>query len=262
MIVITTDPITLERAIANFKTNQTPENARILIERLQDNTYYLLLHPSLLEKENEQKRMEIAREVSQGVMKDIPVLLIKTETDAGTILPVFTSRQQMAKYPGATKLDAIQIPFAALYLQIRENPKIGSLIINPEGNAIAFARDQFLASFSPSVPSLEEREFEAGSNLHFEDASRQLSPLSQKAIRKAAKRFDDIQAIWAAKLVQEDGKRTWFFVIDAKNHRPDGHSAVLEAFLPTVGLREANMAYAGDELTAGIEKKFAPVYKK
>lgn len=257
-----TETITLERAIANFKTNQTPENARILIDRLQENTYFLLLHPSLLEKENASKRRQIAQEVSQGIMKDVPVLLIKTETEAGTILPVFTSRQQLAKYPGAAKLDAIQIPFAALYLQIKNNEKIGSLIVNPEGNAIAFGRDQFLASFTPSIPSVEEKAFEAGTVLHFEDASKQLAPVSLKAIRKAAKRFNEINAVYAAKMVDDDGKRTWFFVIDADTRQPDGHSAILEAFLPTVGLRQAGMCYSTDELASGICEKFAPIYRK
>ncbi|MEY8309471.1 SseB family protein [Erysipelotrichaceae bacterium 51-3] len=257
-------PITLERAIANFKKNSTPENAQRLITLIKEGTFYLLIHPSLMRPENAKKRQEVEEQIRQGHVEKLPLLLFNTESEAGTILPVFTNRNEMAKFPDSQKMAAIQVTFPPLYLLVKSQPKIDNLLINPEGHAIAFNREQFLQSFDIGSIKTVEDSFKPGTVAHFEQGINEISPKGKRLLIEAAIRHPEIEALWIVRQLRTDTNHRWFVILDVKpeDQHHDTHTLMLDAFLRTLSEEEAGMMYADNEAARDVVSLFEPLYRR
>lgn len=260
---MTTELITLERAIANFKNNQTQKNAELLIHLLKEGTFYLLLHPSLLQPGHEEERKEVEASIRSGTVQNVPILLFNTGSEAGTILPVFTNRTEMEKFPDAANFAAVQITFPALYLLTSSRESIDNLLLNPEGNAMAFNREQFLQSFQIPKQEVKEEELKAGTTLRLEQGLKQVSNKTLRTMKKTAARYPEIEELWIARRLDEDGSlHSWLLVVDARTKREDSHRELAQAFLQSVGKGSAAICYADEEAAKDIVEQFEPAYTR
>ncbi|MBF0578586.1 SseB family protein [Erysipelotrichaceae bacterium RD49] len=255
--------VTLERSIANFKTNPTPDNAKVMIDLLKEGFFYLLIHPSLMRPENAQKRQEIEEKMRQGHVEQLPLLLFNTDSQAGTILPVFTNRKEMQKFPEVAKYAAIQITFPPLFLMVQNQPKIDNLLLNPEGNAIAFNREQFLQTFAMASAQVMEESFDAGTTVKFQPVD-QLDDKSLQVLRQMGEHFSEVEALWVVWQILEDGSKRWFVIADVKPEfqRKDGHTLIAQMFLRTLNDASAGMMYADSEAAKDIVTTFEPIYRR
>lgn len=255
--------VTLERSIANFKTNPTPSNAKVMIDLLKEGFFYLLIHPSLMRPENAEKRAEIEEQMRNGHVEKLPLLLFNTDSQAGTILPVFTNRKEMEKFPEVAKYAAIQVTFPPLFLMVQNQPKIDNLLLNPEGNAIAFNREQFLQTFAMASAEVMEESFDAGTTLKFQ-AVDTLDSKSEQVLVQMAEHFPEVEALWVVQQVLEDESKRWFIIVDVKPElqRKDGHTQIAQMFLRTLNDAAAGMMYANSEAAKEIITKLEPLYRR
>lgn len=252
-----TDSLTLERAITNFKTNQTARNAGRLIALLRKSTYYLLLPASLMEDHQAPRRAQIEEQIRQAEFEQVPVLLFDTETEAGKILPVFTNRQEMNRFPDVSDYAAIQVTFPALYLLVSGHDQMDNLLINPEGNALAFGRDEFLQGFSAA----DDPDRRADPAVLESRDGRSLAALEAvEALKRKAAEDPDVKTVWLAQQRLEDQSLRWFLVADST--APARLPELARTFLQAQGGGSAGICLIHDPEALDIPADLDPVYQR
>lgn len=254
--------ITLERAVSSFKNSPTPENAQMLRERMMSATYYLYLHPSLLERRNQQAREQALDDAINRRFGSLPLLLLDTHSEAGLILPVFTSRSEAEKSPFPGVQDLIEIGFPELYSLVQSSRHTNNLLLNPEGDAIAFARNQFLDSFVLSQMDVREESEEADCIATFVQGRRDADPTALKTLLHEARRDGSISRLWLTKQMDNGRFVRWFLVVDTDAQRADSHQRLAAQFLQACGRGSAGICYADAPMAADIVARLEPVYRR
>lgn len=252
----TSDYMSLERIIKNFNNNPTEANASLLQERMQEASYLVLLKKDSLEGMVEKPAMDITR---------LPALTINTHSEAGIILPVFTNKKEAERYEDGMASAAANIPFTMLYSLLKSNPQIQSLIINPEGDAIAFDAKQFLSFFAKAQSESHQEEIEEGSVITTDNRIDMAGEEAFYALAREASHFDEIEAIWVARQLDHGKFTRWFFVVDSPLKSENRYQSLMIRFLSNLDKNlptQAALVYADEEAGAGIAEKMEPVYRK
>lgn len=249
--------MSLETSIAQFKANPSSEQAQELLALLKQGHYFILLHPSIFQDIAIRKRVE--KQIQEQRLEKLPILTFHTKTQGGTIFPVFTSFEELQKFPTQSPCPHIEVSFQGLYGLVQVHPHIENIMLNPEGDALAFPRQQFLEYFaSAQGQQLKAEDLPQEFMAHLEQGSRKAGTRAIKALNKAALKFPEIAKIWVLRQSNEDS--SWILVLESEQERQQVHAEILRSFLSQIEALSGGICYTSYTPILEVLDTFQPAY--
>ncbi len=247
--------MSLETSIAQFKVNSSFEQGQELLALLKQSHYFILLHPSLYQDALMRKRVE--KQIQNQHLENLPILMFHTKTQGGTIFPVFTSLEELQKFPTEVPCPHLEVNFQGLYRLIQSHPQIENIMINPEGDSLAFPRRQFLDHLAPDQLKTEtlSQEFRA----QLEQGARKAGSKAIKALNKAALQFPEISKIWVLSQPQE-ADFSWLLVLESEEEHQQAHADLLRRFLTQTQAGSGGICYTSYTPILEVLDNFQPAY--
>ncbi len=250
--------MSLEASIARFKANPSSEQGQELLALLKQGRYFILLHPSVFQDTLIRKRVE--KQIQEQQLEKLPILTFHTQTQGGTIFPVFTSFEELQKFPTQSPCPHIEVSFQGLYDLVQVHPNIENILLNPEGDALAFPRQQFLERFISTAQGqqLKEKTLPQEFTTQLEQGSRKAGTRALKALSKAALKFPEISKIWV--LRQSDDDSSWILVLESEQEAQQLHADILRSFLGQTQALSGAICYTSYTPIVEILDNFQPAY--
>lgn len=245
----------LEQSIEQFKANPyDSKNRNTLLRLLVESEYFILLHPSALQKRT---KNQIEKRVTKGIVEDLPLFAFYLNQEP--FFPVFTSQKELSLFPGSVFYPSIRVSFESLYLLIKTYPTIQTILVNPEGELLAFERSQFLKSFSFTIGTLETSQLSSIDLRSLEQGREKVKGNLRKNFFKMVYRFPEIRKIWLLKEpLNEEGNFAWLLVIESDKENHEAHSNFLRLLSSPLG--KVGMCYTSYESIRRVVRKFHPIY--
>lgn len=251
--------MSLEHCIKQFKANPNDlQTGQALFQLLTKSQYFVLFQSSTSQNFT---KSQVEKLVKIGQVEKLPILTFHTHLNKEPIFPVFTSLQELSLFPESFSYLALQVSFESLYFLIKTHPYIQTVLLNPEGDALAFERTQFLKSFSFIFGTLESSELSSSYLTKLEQGRGKLNNQTLKNLIKMAQRFLEIKKIWILKESQENGKEgklSWLLVIESEKENQEAHADLLRLLLPEIG--KVGICYTSYSPIQEVLKSFHPVY--
>lgn len=249
----------LEQSIAQFKANPSSENSQELLTLLKESHYFILLHPAVFQ--DSLIRQQVEKQIQQKKLENLPILMFHTKTQAGSIFPVFTSLEELHKFPNQSSYPQIEVDFRGLYELIQVHPTIENIMLNPEGDSLAFPRQQFLDRFSSAVQGqlIEAHEFPSEFKANLEQGVRKAGTKVIKALNKSALHYPEISKIWVLRQPEEE-KFSWLLVLESEIPPQQAHGNLLQELLVQTNSLSGAMCYTSYSPILEVLDNFQPAY--
>ena len=238
----------LGQLITNFVQDKSEKNAKLLYEGFPKSNYYIILTEA-------PKPADLS---NPDFLDTAPLDLIDFQSSKGSIVPVFTDKDELGKQK--LSRHAIQISFQGLLKLLRAHKEIGFLLFNPEGTPITFDKESFLGSFQEARVSSHTDTIEAGVAVSFFEDVHEAKPEAVLSLAKTAALDPDIARLWLVRTQEEGQPEGWGVIADIDSGDLNKTIPVASAFLSVQKAGPMRAFLADDELVSKVVETFKPVY--
>ena len=191
-----------------------------------------------------------------------------TTKDGRPFFPAFTDMEELRKFLGQRKLQAVTLRFDDYVSLVQRNEKACGFVINPMGLSLTLDR-KTVENLAQKKKELAQRQPAAYSQETIEKDTQvmvgdpdELPQAMLDAVTEIAQARSDIRALWLRQMVRQDGVQSYIIVVDHTGKQEEVFEAIAQAARPHCGSLPVDMIPYGTGFAAAATEDAQPFFQR